>query len=152
MRYRFLSLFLLSISYSSFADEGCDTNWLMGTWESQSAKRTYTESWQRISANTAEGRSEVRDQNNNVIGKESLRLLNMGGNTFYLAKVKANAMPIPFKLVECTQNQMKFENIHHDFPKSLTYQLEGKSRLFVQVRGDGDDGFDLSFNRLEPNN
>lgn len=143
-------VFLLSF-YGILASDSlyavCDIDWLLGKWESKSAKRTYIESWSRVSEETLEGYSEVLDKDGRRSAYESLRLVKMSGEVFYVAKVKENEMPIPFKLIECSEGKLRFVNESHDFPKSIKYHSYEKAKMVVNVRGEDNKGFDLDFVR-----
>ena len=64
-------------------------NWLSGTWEHKGDKSITIEKWEKISPSTFEGKNYVRkinDQEPNF--SESLRLVSMKGEVFYLAELK----------------------------------------------------------------
>ncbi|WP_299942430.1 DUF6265 family protein [uncultured Microbulbifer sp.] len=124
-----------------------DIDWILGSWVSESSQRTYKEHWSKVSEATYEGYSEVTLTDGKNSGYESLRLVNMAGNIFYLAKVSENTLPIAFKLVSCSKDRLHFENIHHDFPQSIQYAYNNAGNLSVLVAGSGNKGFKLNFDR-----
>lgn len=81
-----------------------------------------------------------------VVVYESLRILEMSGDLYLLAKVAHNAMPTPFKASECLATSVLFENPEHDFPNRLQYSVEDE-KLVVDVRNNENRGFSLSFRR-----
>ena len=80
------------------------------------------------------------------VSQESLRLVEMSGEVFYVAKVGHNDLPIAFKLTSGSDDRAVFENPQHDFPKRLEYRLT-EGRLVVTVSDGGTRGFTLDFTR-----
>jgi Domain of unknown function (DUF6265) len=146
----YIVLLMLLLSVEIQAETNCNSlnniSWLLGNWTSNSSKRTYVESWRKVSKDTYEGHSQVTSKDGKTTGYESLRLVNMSGDVFYLAKVSENALPIAFKLASCTANSALFQNITHDFPQSIKYSQNEKS-LSVSVKGKNSEGFNIYFNR-----
>lgn len=140
-----------------------DVRWLLGDWRTGSVAgqtSVISESWSEVSASTFEGIGETRDAASGELkSREELRLVEMGSEVFYIAKVGHNALPIAFKLTECSEASAVFENPDHDFPKKLEYQLSdgslgdgqptGGSELTVTVSDGAEKGFRLRFQRRE---
>jgi hypothetical protein len=123
-------------------------NWLLGGWESASGKNVVIESWQKISPQTFEGKGQTASKATNKVAlKESLRLVEMSGEVFYLAKVGHNPYPVPFKLVECGKDFAFFENTTHDFPNRIEYRLINKNELVVSVKNNKGKGFKINFKK-----
>lgn len=150
-RVFYLCLVLSFTSYSQ-TNENCaelaELAWLGGHWVSEGEKRDTLEFWRKISDDTFEGVGKVLNKEGQLTSQESLRLVQMGGNIFYLAKVKHNALPIAFKAAQCSSAAVTFENAEHDFPNTLTYSLK-TNQLHVTVKGKDGDGFALIFKRHE---
>jgi len=132
----------------------CDTieslTWLVGHWSSENSKLKINESWQRISDKTFEGSGSTYSlEKNKMVSAETLRLIEMSEEVFYLAKVASNALPVAFKLTSCTANTAIFENSQHDFPKKLNYQLNQNNSMTVLVSGETDKGFAIEFTRKD---
>lgn len=123
-------------------------DWLLGDWSVRKGENVITESWRPVSSNTYEGAGDVVAGNTGeVVSAESLRLVEMSGEIFYLAKVDQNELPVAFKLVECSPHHAVFENAGHDFPRRIEYQLVDAHNLTVTV-GDGKGrGFSIEFTR-----
>lgn len=101
-----------------------------------------------ISPHTFEGIGETRSTiNHELSSSESLRLVEMSGENYYIAKVAHNPRPISFKLVDCGARRVVFENPDHDFPSKLDYRAVGADRLTVEVSGDAGEMFSLHFTR-----
>ena len=122
--------------------------WLLGDWLAEGDKTTWRETWTEIGPDTWEGRGiEVAKAESGKQSAEDLRLVEMGGSVFYLAKVTHNELPIPFRLVECGDDRLVFANPAHDFPRRLDYQRQPDGRLQVRVSDGADKGFTLDFAR-----
>lgn len=122
--------------------------WLLGNWESVSSKNIVIESWQKISPQTFEGKGQTSSKaTNKVTLKESLRLVEMSDEVFYLAKVGHNQYPVPFKLVECGKDFAFFENTTHDFPNRIEYRLIKGNELVVSVKSNKGKGFKINFKK-----
>jgi len=122
--------------------------WLLGEWLADDSKSTWRESWTAIGPKTWEGRGiETSKSDPGKQSTEELRLVEMGGSVFYLAKVTHNELPIPFHLVDCGDGRLVFANPAHDFPRRLEYERQADGRLHVRISDGGDKGFTLDFAR-----
>jgi len=143
LRIILLALGLVTALPAAAADH-CDVlaplAWLQGEWRTEDGRAH--ESWSILSQSTWEGAARVGSS------EESLRLLAMEGEVFYLAKVAHNELPTVFRMVECGERRAAFANPAHDFPKRLIYELHEDGRLTVDVVGDGAEGFRLDFRRV----
>ncbi len=128
--------------------------WLLGSWRAEAGTRVISEHWAAVSTETWEGFGETRaaapggEAAGAVVESESLRLVEMAGEVFYIAKVAHNLLPAAFRLGECGEGYAVFENPDHDFPRRIAYRLDG-GRLIVEVSDGevGGKGFTLNFTR-----
>jgi hypothetical protein len=128
----------------------CDTieslTWLVGNWNSENSKLKINESWKQVSAKTFEGSGYTYSiEKDKIVSSETLRLVEMSGDVFYVAKVASNNLPVAFKLTSCTAKTAIFENSHHDFPKKLSYKLNKDKNITVFVSGEKGKGFSIEF-------
>ena len=72
----------------------------------------------------------------------------MDDEVFYMAKVKHNDFPVPFKLTASSANHAVFENSNHDFPKRLEYRLDEEAKLVVTVSDGAKQSFVIRFSKL----
>ncbi|MCJ8321059.1 MAG: DUF6265 family protein [Colwellia sp.] len=122
--------------------------WLVGHWNSENSKLKINESWQRISAKTFEGSGSTYSiEKKKIVSSETLRLVEMSGEVFYVAKVASNDLPVAFKLTSCTTKTAIFENSLHDFPKKISYQMNKDKNITVFVSGEKGKGFSIEFIR-----
>ncbi|MEW5251377.1 DUF6265 family protein [Microbulbifer sp. 2201CG32-9] len=146
-------ILVLTVGLPSISDasDNCNSlesiDWILGSWSSKSSQRSYNEYWNKVSEETYEGYSEVISTSGEKSSYESLRLINMNGNIFYLAKVSHNDLPIAFKLVSCSESTVQFENLKHDFPNTLKYSYNAADKLSVSVEGKENSGFKIQFAR-----
>ena len=130
MNYRQILLFASLLSPLITPADECSSlesiSWLTGQWTSVTAKTATSESWQPLNESNWEGSGVARDRTSGELRSvESLRLVVMSGEVFYIAKVDHNKFPVAFKLTECSENKAVFENHTHDFPKKIDYRQFG---------------------------
>ena len=150
--FYFILLTISTVVYSQNCADLDSLYWIVGEWQSESDKSITTETWVKLSQNTYDRISRtVSKKENQTAFVETLRLLEMSAEIFFLVKVSHNEYPIPFKLTECSDRTAVFENDKHDFPKKIYYQLldEGQ-RLHVTVSNEQRQ-FTVEFER-SPNN
>jgi len=129
------------------------TDWLLGDWQTQSGTSIINESWQTIDDKNRIGSGTTRKANESTPPfVESLRIIEMSDSVFYLAKTPQNKLPVAFKLVECGDKKLKFENLQHDFPSFIEYQFKNNNQIDALVSSKDSKGFKLSFKRLKPAN
>jgi len=121
-------------------------DWLLGSWISNNEKQVITESWQKVSPTTVEGKGTTFSMGKQK-SSESLRIVEMSGALFYLAKVNHNPLPIAFKLITCTNESVIFENMHHDFPKRIEYAYLQNEKMKVIVSDGKNKKFSIHFKR-----
>lgn len=142
---------LLCFAYHTQAQtKTCDSleslAWLLGNWSAHNSKLKIDESWGKISNQTFEGSGQTYSiKKDKIVSKETLRLVEMAGEVFYIAKVSSNELPVAFKLTYCTADTHVFENSKHDFPKKLRYQRFANNKMTVSVSGDNGKGFSIDF-------
>jgi len=122
--------------------------WLLGEWLAEGEKSTWRERWSETGPATWEGRGiETSGSDPARSSSEALRMVEMGGGVFYVAKVAHNELPVAFRLVECGAGRLVFANPAHDFPRRLEYTRTPGDRLRVRVSDGGAQGFTLDFAR-----
>lgn len=119
-----------------------------GSWQEDKQDQKTIENWKIVSEDSIEGTGEIYNGKGDRISFESLRIVQMSDEIFYIAKVTHNDFPTSFKLVKCGYNKFEFENLNHDFPKNITYLFKEPDRLLVTVTGDNDEGFNINFQRI----
>jgi Domain of unknown function (DUF6265) len=139
-------LFLFSISIVNYSQTD-KFDWLLGEWKMERANSYTIESWKQAGVNTIEGESFTLDsKNDSIIFSESLRILLMNGEYFYLAKVPQNKLPVAFKMSYYHDERIVFENINHDFPQRIEYSKISNDSLRVTISLINKDKSQRTFN------
>ena len=148
MRHVILSLLLLFspflLAQSCVSENSLDK--LLGSWESKNGDKIINESWSQVSEYTFEGSGQTLLKGL-IKSSESLRIVEMSGALFYIAKVSHNLLPVAFELVECSENSLIFENNSHDFPKKIAYKFVEDKQMLVTVSDGKSEGFSINFTR-----
>lgn len=119
----------------------------VGVWIKETKERTTTETWVFSGSHSLRGSSTVAGSNGNIVFKEYLSLIRLGEIYYYIAKVPSNDYPVPFKLVEVEKARWVFENLDHDFPNRIVYEMVNDDQLLVRVSGTNGDGFSVRYER-----
>lgn len=136
---------ILIILFSVFLWEGYaqDTtaeinklSWLTGTWNRTNAKagRSAHERW--IKKDQLLLGWGVRMNGSDTTFVEKLKIIEQDKALYYVADVPENKSSVYFKITEITRSGFVCENPEHDFPKKITYQLEG-TKLKATISGNG---------------
>ena len=112
-------------------------NWLIGTWNRTDAKpgRSGHERWEKSNVNELQGFG-VNFKGTDTTFMERLHIVIKDDHIYYVGDVPENQKPVYFKLTEVTATSFVCENPEHDFPKRISYQLDGK-KLKAQISGNG---------------
>jgi hypothetical protein len=138
---------IIGLNTSLQAQSLQDLSWLTGTWSRTNVKagRSAHERWIK----TAEGLQGwgVNMNGTDTTFVEKLRIVTKASKLYYVADVPQNKESTYFLIIEVTANSFTCENPKHDFPRKITYQLEG-SKLKATISGDG-KSMDYLFERKE---
>jgi len=126
------------VSSAVFAGDLDKLRWLEGTWKRDSSRGAVYERWRLLSEHTFEGDSWRESSSGERRHGESLLLVEMGGEVFYIPKPAENPYPVAFKLTEITAEQVVFENPEHDFPNRIGYARQGDAAMTVWIEGPGE--------------
>ncbi len=123
--------------------------WILGQWQKESENSVTTETWIKLSENTIDGKTlTYSKKDSGITFMETLRLVEMSNQIFYIVKVSENEYPVSFKLKACSDSTAVFENPQHDFPKKLYYKLlENGQVLNIEVSND-ERQFAIEYKRL----
>lgn len=139
MKVRIGWLLLLACSAGAVpAAESVAPDWLEGTWRRETARGTAYERWRAVSPRTLEGEAWLEATAGGRVSTESLRLVEMGGEWFYLPRPRENPLPVAFRLVESGPRRLVFENREHDFPQRIGYELGEDGTLLAWIEGPAD--------------
>lgn len=125
-------------------------HWILGGWQQDDGKKVTTEVWTKLSPSTYEGLGQtVLKSDNKITFIESLRIIEMSVDVFYLAKVSHNEFPVSFKLIECSDNSAVFINAIHDFPKKIVYNLSENGKILTVTVGNNERQFTVEFIKFD---
>ena len=121
-------------------------SWLSGCWEGNYANgRTVSEQWMKPLGNVMMGMSRTV-KNGKTIAFENVRLEQADdGSISYIAN-PSGQQEARFRLVELGGTKAVFENLQHDYPQRIIYELVSPDSLSARIEGtiDGkmkDSGF-----------
>jgi Domain of unknown function (DUF6265) len=123
-------------------------NWLLGTWTRTNSRpgRSGQELWVKVAETSLQGNG-VNLKGADTAFVEKLKIIVRDGGIYYVADIVENKEPVYFKFTEISNTSFTCENPKHDFPKKITYALEG-SKLKATISGDG-KVIDYLFERVE---
>ena len=129
---------LVAISYTLSAQSPLSKlEWLLGEWNRTNAKpgRSGVEIWKKTSSQEFVGKGiNLRGADTTFV--EKLKLIVKDNKTFYVADVPENKAPVLFEMTSVSASTVTFENPSHDFPKKISYELNG-NKLKATISGDG---------------
>jgi Fe-S cluster assembly iron-binding protein IscA len=135
------SIFIFTVICAFTKKDGLDQlQFLEGTWKVEN-KENY-ETWKKVTDASLEGYSyNIRAGKKSIT--EYLTVKSAGDKIIYTARVlnQNEGRPIDFVLNKNIKNKLRFENPGHDFPKKIQYTQISNTVLFVEVLGEGDNGF-----------
>ena len=156
-----LMLITLCLSLHISANENSDVNaaikcnsigqaqWLNGKWISQSKTHRQVEYWSGLGSELLVGKGmTIEIASGKTIFVEQLRIVSMSEDIVYWAKLPKNTLPVAFKLVNCAEKYLKFENLSHDFPQVIEYQLVAET-LKVNLSSEDKKSIKLSYVKTE---
>ena len=142
---------LLLLPFSSLANacnELSKINWLLGDWQSPSHDSVIvTEQWRAQGSSIFNGIGQTIKEGK-VSWSEQLRIGVIDNEIYYFAKVPNNPEPVAFKLTNCSENSVTFENPEHDFPKKIHYLSPTPTELMVIVSDGKDKMFTVEFGKV----
>lgn len=122
-------------------------SWLEGTWISTKDSGTTTETWNVITTEVISGVARTRGIDGKVSFSESLLIAKLQGKVFYIAKTPDNVFPVSFMAQRCSENRFEVNNPQHDFPDTITYQLQQDGSLRVVISGKEKATLTIHYNR-----
>ena len=117
--------------------------WILETWERTNVRpgSTAFESWSKESKYQWTGLGvTMKGSDTSFVEKLSIEIKN--DQIYYVALPSQNTEPTYFKMTEISETGFISENPEHDFPKMISYELEGdKLTAIISDGGDKKMGF-----------
>ncbi len=115
--------------------------WLEGSWKLD-GKQAY-EKWQTINDTMIGGiiyhyaQEEHDKDETDIYFDESIRLIVRGANYFYIPKPQGEnkGKEVEFKITLFTSKSFVAENLTHDFPQRIVYELKDAAHLHAYIEG-----------------
>jgi hypothetical protein len=126
----------------------------VGTWKRETAHDVTFETWRAPSGRTLEGEAHAESKETGERRlTESLLLVAMGGEIYYIPRPAESPLPVAFRLTAHTSGRAVFENPAHDFPKKIVYQKNADGSMTASLEGPGPGGqplrrIDFHFTRV----
>lgn len=131
-------ILLLTGIFFSFAVDAqlAKAEWMLGSWQQQSARGTMVEVWKRSSDSSFVGRSYML-KGKDTIELEAMRLVQRGNMLCFIATDtnQNDGLPVTFTSITIDDDQVIFENEAHDFPQKISYKRAGTDSLKAQISG-----------------
>lgn len=110
------------------------SHWLIGNWQSKSAKGILTETWYKQDDSTMIGKSYFIE-GSDTLSMENIRMEQRNGMLTYIPVVRDqnNGKAVSFALTNSTDSSLVFENPKHDFPQKISYVLMANDSLVAEV-------------------
>lgn len=112
-------------------------SWLEGTWNRTNVKvgRTASERWVKTDRGDFQGWG-VSMNGSDTSFVEKLKIITKDNEVYYVADVPGNKELTYFKFTEFTATGFVCEDPEHDFPKKISYQVNG-TKLKATISGNG---------------
>lgn len=109
---------------------------LCGKWMDVNKDNAFNEEWSRENDKLIVGKGYVLSENDTVF-IEKLSIEIDENSVVYAAEVsnQNKDMKVPFAAVKQTKNKVVFENVQHDFPQRIIYNLKSDKELRVAIEG-----------------
>jgi len=111
--------------------------WMTGHWASRDGELRMEEHWTQPAAGSMMGINRMMS-GERTLSFEFLRIVAGPDGVVYLASPGGRNPPTPFPLVDVDGTRAVFENPDHDFPRRITYWLDGDGSLNALIEGDED--------------
>ena len=147
-RILLVTILVVGFQLSCDAQEVSPFKWLIGTWERVDSRpgETSEEKWSQVPGGMLEGIG-LTIKGGDTVFVEHLKILKRGDCYYYSANVSHNPAPVLFQIIEFDADSFASENPDHDFPKTITYRLEGHL-LYVTI-GDSQKQIPFRFKKRE---
>ena len=110
---------------------------LEGTWVMQTKRGPLYESWKLHNNSELRSKSFKLDQSNDTIMLERVTLIENADGIFYIPVVEDqnNKQPVSFKLKSIYSRKYTFENLAHDYPQRIIYNLIKSDSIVARIEG-----------------
>ena len=117
-------------------DELEKANWLLGSWQFETANGNLQEIWSVKNDSTFFGQSYFINKKD-TIHIEKVDLVEDKGLLLYISTIKGDNhdLSTTFNFKETEENQLIFENPKHDYPSKVVYTLKDSLHFDIAISG-----------------
>jgi len=146
MKIKILILIIVSTLSLTAKSQKISPLTLEGTWKLQN-KNIY-ERWDKLNETKLLGIS-YKLESNSIFISEYLEISILEDEITYKATVigQNSGKTISFKLVSHNENNLTFENLEHDFPNKISYNIIDKDNIEIIVSGKDQKSFRLKMEK-----
>jgi hypothetical protein len=148
-------LLLLALGLPALAQESKPSidnfGWLAGCWSNTDGGPEVTEQWMKPAGNSMMGMGRTVKAGK-VTTWEFTRIFQDERGDFYFSAKLPKQDEASFKLIKWSDNTYVFENLDHDFPQRVIYQLQNSTQMNGRIEGrisGKDSGFNFPMKRSE---
>lgn len=128
------------ISHASIAQPKIslrDFDFLKGNWSMNTSTGRIVESWKWNNDSGMDGISYSISSKGDSTLLETIKLYESNGNIYYepTGNGAGNDSTVSFRLISANQGVYVFENIYHDFPQKISYQLQSQNNILAWIEG-----------------
>lgn len=147
----------LLISNTLFAQFNLDDfkklHTLIGNWESDNKKELTHQFWNKTNETTLQSKSlKISEKDTTLLETVKLQFANNLISYTVSAVGQNNEKPIIFTLKKIENNTFFFENLSHDFPQKIIYNLISNSKIQISIEGNVSNKYnkiDYNLNRMK---
>jgi len=115
-------------------EEKISFDWLLGVWENLQTKNTFEE-WKRGEEGVLLNGLGFKAIKEDRVVSEYISIKEEGDTIIYEARLPHSSDLIPFTMIQIREGGFFCENSDYDFPKRISYELEGYDKLTVVLYG-----------------
>lgn len=120
--------------------------WLIGTWKNSRTENTY-EMWTKSKDGGVEGIGyKLEEEDKNIL--ERIYIRKEEDAYLYISELPQESVTIQFEITHIGEFGFICENPHHDFPKKISYELNGYDTLNAELSGLGKSLF-FAFKKVD---
>jgi hypothetical protein len=142
-------LALVPVAMKAQAPHAPLPGWMAGCWERRNGARLVEEHWLAPRGGMMLGIGRTT-RDDTLVEYEHTRIF-ARGDTLVFAATPSGQPPAEFRALRPAGDEVRFENLAHDFPQRVIYRRLGADSLFARVegmRGGQVRGFDFPYGRV----
>jgi len=132
----FLAILLASLPTWAGAAAQLDTlKWMSGAWQSNSAEGIFEINFTEPTGGLVLGVSKLTDSKTNQVSFYEFIQIKDSEKGLTLTPMPFGQPGVSFTGTEVTKTRVVFENPTHDFPRKITYEIQGAQQIALTAEG-----------------